>query len=170
MARRILIVESDPANVHDLFLLFHSEGGLSPHERYELQVATSLAEAVEKAQTTRFHCVILDVNLPEMKGYEAVPLMRTISNNPPVIMVSAENTQELETKVREQDVFFYHLLSFDQNELLLAVENIFKNLPTLKEGRKQSIGAARPILLKPLRSFQKEDKRTENANAKSLNE
>jgi len=158
MARRILIVEPDPTNVHDLFLLFHSEGGPSPRVRYEPQVATSLAEAVEKTQTTRFHCVILDVNLPEMKGYEAVPLIRTINNNPPVIMVAAENTQELETKVREQDVFYYHLMSFDQNELRLAVENIFKKLPTLKESRRPSIGAARPILLKPLRSFQKEDK------------
>lgn len=170
MARRILIVETDPTNVHDLFLLFHSKGGPSMRERYEPQVATSLAEAIEKAHTTRFHCVILDVNLPEMKGYEAVPLIRTISNNPPVIMIATENTQELETKVREQDVFYYHLLSFDQNELRLAVENIFKNLPTLKESRKSSIGAARPILLKPLRTFHKKDKQSEDTNAKSLNE
>jgi len=103
-----------------------------------------------------------------LKGYEAVPLIRTINNNPPVIMVAAENTQELETKVREQDVFYYHLMSFDPNELRLAVENIFKRLPTLEDSRKPSIGAARPILLKPLRSFQKEDKQTEGTNAKSL--
>jgi len=167
MARRILIVEPDPKNARDLFLLFHSEGSRSPHARYEPQVATSLSEAVEKAQTIRFHCVILDVNLPEMKGYEAAPLIRTINNSPPVIVVATGNTPELERRVREQNVFYYHLMSFDQNELRMAVENIFEKLPALRESRKPSTGAVTPILLKPLQSFQKQDKRTEDANTKT---
>jgi DNA-binding response OmpR family regulator len=151
MARRILIVEPDPRTSQDLFALFHSQRGSSLQDRYELQVATSLSEAAEIAQTIRFHCVILDVNLPEMKGYEAVPLVRTINSDPPVIVITAENSPELEAKVREQDVFFYHLTSFDYDELRLAVESMFEKLPTLKEGKKP--GAVRPILLKPLRSF-----------------
>ena len=165
MARRILIVEPDPKTSQDLFVLFQSPPRLpvgrqerGTREQYEPQVATCLAHALEKARTIRFHCVILDVNLPEMKGYEAVPLVRTINNNPPIIMVAAENSPELEVRVRQQDVFYYHLTSFDQNELRLAVENIFEKLPALEDAAAPSRAAARPIQLMPLQSFRAEHK------------
>lgn len=159
MIRRILIVEPDPEVARDIFLLFHFEYGRFERERYEPEIAKSVARAVEEVQNRNFHCIIMDVNLPEMKGYEAIPLMKTINDNPPIIMTANKNTLDLETKVREQDVYYYHLRSFGQNELRLAVNSLFEESRRVKRGRKLYKGAAKPILLKQLRLFQKEEKR-----------
>jgi len=152
MAKRVLIVEPDPETARDLFLLFHFE-----REDYQLEIVESVAEALEKVQTVNFHCIIIDVNLPEMNSYEAIPLMKTI-NNPtlPIIVTTDRNTLELETKVREQDVYYYHLKSFNQNELKLAVRSVFEKSGKAKRNRKPDKGPAKPILLKQLRLYRKE--------------
>ena len=155
MIRRILIVEPDPEIAQEMFLLFHLERGRFEHDRYEPEIAESVAEAVEQVQTVNFNCIIMDVELPEMKGYEAIALMNTIGNNPPVIMTAAKNSLELESKVRQQDVYYYHVRAFDLDELKSAVHSVFENLQELKRTRKPSI-ATPPIVLKQLRLYQKE--------------
>lgn len=149
MIRRILIVEPDPEIAQEMFLLFHFERGRFERERYEPEIAESVAEAVEQVQTVNFNCIIMDVELPEMKGYEAIALMNTIGNNPPVIMTAAKNSLELETKVRQQDVYYYHLRCFGLDELKSAVGSVFEKLQELKRTRKPSIAAA-PIVLRQL--------------------
>jgi len=156
MIRKILIVEPDPKTAQELFLLFHSGYGRFGRERCEPEIAESVAQAAEQVQTINFHCVIMDVDLPEMKGYEAVPLIKMISKNTPIIMTADKNTLELETKVREQDVYYYHLRCFDQNELRLAVRSVFEESGKVESGREPDKGAAKSILLKQLALFQKE--------------
>ena len=148
MPGRILIVEPNPETARDMFQLFH--GG---PEDYELRVAESVADALEKVQTEVFDCVIMDANLPEMVAYEAVPLMRTIGSSPAAIVIAERNSLELETKIREQDVYYYHLISFDQDELRLAVRNLFETLAEAKRSRTMAGRKMQPILLKQLRSL-----------------
>ena len=155
MIRRVLIVGPEPKITCGLFKLLHFEFGRFERERYEPEIAESVAEAVEQVQTVNFNCIIMDVELPEMKGYEAIALMNTIGNNPPVIMTAAKNSLELESKVRQQDVYYYHVRAFDLDELKSAVHSVFENLQGLKRTRKPSI-ATPPIVLKQLRLYQKE--------------
>ena len=157
MIRRILIVEPDPKIAEEMFLLFHFERGRFERDRYEPEIAESVAEAVEQAQTVNFDCIIMDVELPEMKGYEAIGLMKTIDNTAPVIMTAAKNSLELETKVRQQDVYYYHLRCFGPDELKSAVGSVFEKLQELKRTKKPGI-AAMPIVLKQLRLCQEEKK------------
>jgi DNA-binding response OmpR family regulator len=149
MVGRILIVEPDRETARDLFVLFHSERGRFERERYEVEIAQSVAEAVERAQTMDFHCVILDINLPEMNGYEAIPLINTISSNCPVIVTAAKNTPELETKVRQQGVYYYHLRSFGLDELTSAVRSSFERFEKVGTSGKPR-PATGPVVLKQL--------------------
>lgn len=159
MIRRVLIVEPDPKVARDMFLLFHFEGGRFESERYEPEIAESVVEAVEQAQAVNFHCIIMDVELPEMKGYEAVPLMKTISNNLPMIITAGKNSIEVETKVRKQDVYYYHLRAFGLDELKLAVGSVFEKIGKVEEVGKLHKSAAKPVLLKQLRLSRKQEKR-----------
>ncbi|MDH5705926.1 MAG: response regulator, partial [Candidatus Aminicenantes bacterium] len=72
-----------------------------------------------------FNCLIMDVNLPEMKGYEAVSIIKSIDPKIKIIMTTKKNTKSLEAKVREQDIFFYFIKSFGKEELKLAIHNAF---------------------------------------------
>ena len=85
----------------------------------------SLAEAIKKLSGSSIPCVILDVDLPEMKGYEAVSVLKNINPDLKIIMTTRTNSRELEAKVREQDVFFYFIKSFGKDELKLAIHNAF---------------------------------------------
>jgi len=147
MIRRILIIEPEPQIARDVFLLFHFEHGRFEQERYEPEIAASVTEAVEQAQAVKFHCIVMDAELPEMKCYEAIPLMKTLNENPPIIVTAEKNNLELERKVRKQDIYYYHLRAFGLDELRLAVESIFEKSLRV---RKPEITAIKPIVLKQL--------------------
>ena len=125
-SRKILIVEPDNEDAWKLFRLFADED-------YDLEICKSFAEAVEKVRDVRFDCVIMDVNLPDIKGYEAVPIMKTLDPAIQIIVTANQNTRELEADIRKQDVFYYYIKSFDRHELKLAVRDVFKKSGKLNQ-------------------------------------
>ena len=123
---RILIVDSDNKSAKELFALFVDE-------EYDIEMSGCFSDAVDMVKNIRFDCVIMDVNLPDMKGYEAAHIMKTIDPQIQLIMTTDQNTMELETKVRQQDIFYYYIKSFDPQELKLAVLGAFERAERLKK-------------------------------------
>ena len=158
MIRRVLIVGPEPKITCGLFELLHFEFGRYESERYEPEIAESFTDAIEQAQTVNFHCIIMDADLPEMEDREVIRLMKTISKNTPIIINTDKNTLELETKAREQNVYYYHVRSSNQSELKLVVGSVFENLEKARVGREIDKAATKPVILKRLRRlFQKEE-------------
>ena len=117
--KNILLI--DPVEKHrkDLSLYF-------THRGYHVAPCGNLTDAFLQLDHTPFHCVIMDVQQSGMKGYEAVPLLKSINSNIHIIMTAEKNSKTLEAKVRNQDIYYYYIKSFDKKELNLAVKNIFK--------------------------------------------
>jgi len=92
-------------------------------ENFYVETGTGLKDAAKKISEGFFDCLIMDVKLPEMKGYEAVPILKRIDPRIKVIMTTRKNTKSLEAKVREQDIFFYFIKTFGKEELKLAINN-----------------------------------------------
>jgi len=67
----------------------------------------------------------MEVDLPEMKGYEAVSIVKSLDPKLRIIMMTKKNSKKLEAKVRAQDIFFYFIKSFGLEELKLAIKNAF---------------------------------------------
>lgn len=103
---------------------------------YYVETCGNLTGALDKIKNAGFDCIVADVNLPEMEGYKAVRIFKTIDPGVQVILASAKNTMELEAKVREQDIFYYYIKSFGKKEFCLAVNNVFRKLGKLKEVKK----------------------------------
>lgn len=118
--KRILIIDPnhDERTVMTSFL---------KNENYDVEVGERLTDAFKKLSEAHFSCLLLDVELPEMKGYEAVSILKNIYPNLKIILTSKENSKDLETKVREQNIFFYFIKSFDKEELKLAIQNAFNS-------------------------------------------
>jgi len=119
-------VDPDSKAARDLSPLVVDEG-------YDVETSEGIREAAERIKDVKFDCVIMDVDLPEMKGYEAVPIIKAIDPKVQIIMTAAENTMELEAEVRKQDIFFYYIKSFAPEELREAVQDVFKKLGKIKE-------------------------------------
>jgi DNA-binding NtrC family response regulator len=94
-------------------------------KKYKVETGEGLADAVKKLAKDHFPCIIVDVDLPEMKGYDAVSILKNIEPKTKVIVTTKKNSKELEAKVREQDIFFYFIKSFGKEELKLAINNVF---------------------------------------------
>jgi len=112
----ILVVDPDPKAVEAWRDCLAIQG-------LNVESAPSVKEAAEKLKVLRCCCLVIDVDLPQMKGYEAVPILQAIEPNAKVIMTAAANTRDLESKVRQQDVFYYHIKSFSASELASAVSD-----------------------------------------------
>jgi two-component system response regulator ResD len=115
---RILIIDPDERDRAVLTAFLEQEG-------YRADSGRGLTDAVTKMSTGDFSCLIMDVDLPEMKGYKAVSVLKSIHPGIKVIMTTKKNTKELEAKVREQEIFFYFIKTFGKKELKLAINNAF---------------------------------------------
>ena len=110
----VLVVEPDPKAAEDWRACLSLEG-------VDVEMASSVKEAATKLKTLQCSCLVVAVDLPEMKGYEAVPILKAIQPRAKVIMTAKLNSKQLEGKVRGQDVFYYHIKSFGTSELVSAV-------------------------------------------------
>jgi DNA-binding response OmpR family regulator len=120
-ARRILIIDPDPLFAGKLRATLSCQG-------YDVEAAEGITQAVQRLRDVDFDCVIVDEDLPEMKGHDAVSVLRAIRPEAPIIMTATRNTSELESRIRRQGVFFYYVKSFDMHELQLAVGDAFRKI------------------------------------------
>jgi len=117
--KRILIIDSDSTAVFELFAVFVRQG-------YEVETSQCVREAAQRIKDVKFGCIILDVDLPKMKGYDAVTILKAIDPEIQIIMTSKDNNMDLEVEVRKQDIFYYYIKSFDRVELIEAVRDVFQ--------------------------------------------
>ena len=91
---------------------------------FEVETCGSLQELVGRINHINYDCIVMDVNIPKIKGYDAVSIIKAIDPHIKIIMTSERNDLELETEVRKQDISYYHIKSFDRQELVEAVRDV----------------------------------------------
>ncbi len=124
-AHRVLIVDPDPLFTRKLEVVFSTQG-------CDVEIAEGVTQGVQRIKDVSFDCVIADEDLPEMKGHDAVSVLKAISPGTPIIITAARNSLERESEIRRQDVFYYYVKTFDMNELEMAVHDAFRKVE--KEG------------------------------------
>lgn len=84
MTQRILIVEDEPqlARLLQLELQF---------EKFEATIANNGREGLTIFQQEQFDLVLLDINLPEMDGFQVLESIRNTGSSTPVILLTAKD-------------------------------------------------------------------------------
>ncbi len=85
MKSRVLIVDDDEG-VRALYQTELSQAG------YEVQAVDSGAAAVSIVENEKFDVIVLDIEMPDMSGIEALSHLRRICPETPVILNTAYNT------------------------------------------------------------------------------
>jgi DNA-binding NarL/FixJ family response regulator len=65
----------------------------------------------------------MDAKLPEEMGYEAISIIKGHYRKLPIIITADENNPEQESRIRQKGIFYYHVISFGMDELILAISN-----------------------------------------------
>ncbi len=89
---RILLIEG---RAGEFKLLPGMLSGAAPGTRFMLETVSTLKEGMERTESKRFDVVLLDLNLPDGEGLEALRRFRDSVYDGPVIILSASNEEHL---------------------------------------------------------------------------
>ncbi len=114
--KSILLVEPDPHTAKRLDAVLQKE-------KFKVHLTERGSETIRYVQQEHVSVLILDTGIKDMKWEEVVPIVKGFNPGMPIIMTSDANSPELESTILQQKVFYYHIKSFGNDELVLAVRN-----------------------------------------------
>jgi DNA-binding response OmpR family regulator len=120
---RILVTDDEPITRMLVKLLLE-------RERFEVLEAANGKQAVEIAVRERPDLVLIDLNMPEMDGYEAIGRLRrdfTLATLPIVVLTSEEGPG-VEKRVLELGADDYITKPFSPKELVARVRVVFRRI------------------------------------------
>ena len=102
-------------------------------EQYVVTVCHNGKEGFEKAMTQEIDLLILDINLPEMDGYQICALLRQNKKNMPILMLTARDKQQEIVHGLNLGADDYLGKPFDLDELLARVRALLRRNATEKQ-------------------------------------
>lgn len=121
--RRILLVE-DEHRIADTLRIGLVENG------YEVEVAYDGKMGHKLFQSHPFNLVVLDLNLPEINGYDLCKLIRASNSNIPVIILTALNSLEDKIEGYDAGADDYVIKPFEFRELLMKIRVLLRRSGT----------------------------------------
>lgn len=118
MSKRILVVEDDFDISNMLRIYFSGQG-------YEVEVAPKGEEALSSANQNLPNLIVLDINLPDMSGYDVCRTLRTTkrTSHVPIIFLTQKDERSDKIIGLELGADDYITKPFDIEELKLRVTN-----------------------------------------------
>jgi len=122
--QRVLLVDDDPDSSEPLSLLLQAKG-------HETRVVTDGAAAISVADEFKPNCVLLDLGLPQMDGYEVARQLRKRPYGGGVVIVALTGWagREIRTKAAEAG-FDYHVVKpVNWDEVEKIVREVVRSTP-----------------------------------------
>jgi DNA-binding NtrC family response regulator len=121
----ILIADPDTQFLSEWAKALKSEG-------FQIFTAQKTTQAIQIVQKEKVDLLILEAEMPEMRAYEAIPILKGVDPSLFIIITAAQNTPELEARIRHHPIFYYHIKTFGPEELKLAVINALERQAATK--------------------------------------
>lgn len=125
---KILIVD-DEKNIVTILQEYMQYHGIKTDIAYDGE------EALEKAIEFDYDCILIDIMMPKLDGYETVKALKELKNTP-VIMITAKGEQENKLKGFKLGVDDYIVKPFDLPEVLARVKALLKRTTGFVEYKK----------------------------------
>lgn len=110
---RILVVDDEEGMCEFLQYLLEGEG-------YEVDVAHSGDQALDKVKNTSFNLILADIKMPGIDGLEMLRHMREADENTVVIVMTGYSSLETAIKAIKYDASDYLTKPFDDPDAVLA--------------------------------------------------
>jgi CheY-like chemotaxis protein len=113
---RVLITDDDPATRVVVKLVLEKQ-------RFDVIEAVNGVQALDVARRLSPDLILMDLNMPEMDGYEAIARLRSDSSftATPIIVLTSEEAPEIEPKVLQLGAHDYLVKPFDPEGLVSRV-------------------------------------------------
>ena len=138
---KILVAEDNPGAVKVLKGVLEGAG-------HEVEIATDGEAALSALERTRFDIALLDINMPEVNGYEVTKLYRVGHIGEwrmPIVALTADATSETERLCREAGMDAVLLKPVEAAQLLSTLDEIHARLM-----RPERIAVGAPMVVTPI--------------------
>jgi two-component system, cell cycle response regulator len=125
---RLLVIDDDPQIARLFSTLLRDEG-------YEVMACSRAAEAISKARTDSPDLILLDVQMPDLDGYEATRRLKAdpATSSIPIILITGTGDQDNKLKGLEAGADELLPKPVDRSELMVRIRSMLR----LKEYQEQ---------------------------------
>lgn len=121
----VLIIDDEREICDSISMILEYEG-------YVVDSTTSAAEGLKKFSEQEFSAVLLDIQMPEMNGFEVLKKIKEMKPFASVIIISAHGSVENAIKATRLGAFDFLEKPIDRDKLLISIRNATEQA-TLKE-------------------------------------
>ena len=116
---RVLLIEDDSATAQGIELMLKTEG-------FNIYTTDLGEEGVDLGKLYDYDVILLDLNLPDMPGFEVLKTLRNAKVNTPIFILSG--TSDIETKVRGlgTGADAYMTKPFHKDELIARIHAVVR--------------------------------------------
>ncbi len=118
------------------------------YEDYLFDSATDSIEGLDKIESGDFDVVLLDIQMPNLNGFEVLNRIKEKNLELNVIMISAFSSLENAVKATKLGAFDFIEKPIDREKLLLSIRNALNQIKLLKENKelKKSVSTSDVII------------------------
>ncbi len=103
------------------------------YEDYEVSYSTSANECLTKLFEKDFSALLLDIQMPEMSGFEVIKKVKARYPNLSVVIISAHSSLENAIKATKLGAFDFIEKPIDREKLLISIRNAVEQTNLLNE-------------------------------------
>jgi DNA-binding NtrC family response regulator len=129
MAARILVVDDDAELVRALEQLLREQGG------YEVAIALSAEEALERCRTMTFHLVLTDLQLPNRNGIALIRTLREMCPETATVLITAHGSIRSAVTALKRGAAEYMTKPIRPQRLLQLVRSLVASRPAFLSNR-----------------------------------
>jgi DNA-binding NtrC family response regulator len=122
----ILIIDDEKEICESMKMILEYEG-------YNVDYSTSPNEGIEKISSGTFSALLLDIQMPDMNGFEVIKKVKEISTSISVIIISAHGSVENAIKATKLGAFDFIEKPIDRDKLLISTRNAVEQFKLLTE-------------------------------------
>ncbi|MCY4262486.1 MAG: sigma-54 dependent transcriptional regulator [Candidatus Dadabacteria bacterium] len=100
---------------------------------FEVECAQNGEEALQKAFERQYSLILLDINMPDMNGFDVLASLRDRNVDSPIIFITAQNTVSNAIDSMQLGAYDYLTKPFDLDEIRLFAERAIRNYKTQKK-------------------------------------
>ncbi|MBS7620334.1 response regulator [Candidatus Bathyarchaeota archaeon] len=113
--RRVLLVDDEESLLNSFSSILEAEG-------FEVTMAQTSKEALQKTMEQKFHLYLIDILLPDINGDELVQIIRKFDKNTPIILITGYSSFQDSINLLDLGIHEILLKPISPKELIQACE------------------------------------------------
>ncbi|MFT4558933.1 MAG: response regulator transcription factor [Planctomycetales bacterium] len=125
MQQMVSIIDDEDSIRESLKALFDAVGW----KANAYATAAGYLSARSEPGTEQSHCLLIDIQLPDMNGLDLLTELNRRESSIPTIVMTGHGDEDLETRASERNAVGYFQKPFDTTELLNTISGVLAQTP-----------------------------------------